>query len=74
MRSESPDGEADLLHAVEQAMRIRMMWEEVCSTHWGRPFDEVKDALTAAAHRWGVPIDATLANRVALDIHAASWE
>lgn len=67
-------GEADVLHVVEQAMRIRMAWEEVCSTHWGRPYGEARDALTAAAHRWGVPIDSSTLTKTALGIHAGSWE
>ncbi|MGW1890636.1 hypothetical protein ACWCP6_10330 [Streptomyces sp. NPDC002004] len=74
MRSEPPDDKTDVLYVVEQAMRIRMVWEKVSSTHWGRPFDEVKDALTATAHQWEVPIDSAFANRAALEIHGGSWE
>ncbi|MFJ9683983.1 hypothetical protein ACIRP2_39225 [Streptomyces sp. NPDC101194] len=65
---------ADVLHVVEQAIRIRMVWEEVSSTHWAGPFDEALEALTAAAHRWGVPLDSSFARRAALGIHAGSWE
>ncbi|MFB6706078.1 hypothetical protein ACFCW6_15365 [Streptomyces sp. NPDC056333] len=68
------DDKTDGVHAVEQAMRIRMVWEEVCTSHWARPFDEVLEALTVAAHRWDVPIDPSFAKRAALEIHAGSWE
>lgn len=48
----------------------------VSLTHWGSPVDEVKDALTAAAGRWGVPIDSASATntKAATVIHAGSWE
>ncbi|OKJ62438.1 hypothetical protein AMK29_19910 [Streptomyces sp. CB02261] len=58
----------------EQAMKIRMVWEETCSTHWGRPSHEVEEALIQAATRWGVPIDSTFTARAAHEIHAGSWE
>jgi hypothetical protein len=57
----------------EQAKRIRMVWEEVSSTHWARPVGEVEEALKEAAARWGVPIDDAFAMRAALEIHAGSW-
>ncbi|WP_344530890.1 hypothetical protein, partial [Streptomyces rectiviolaceus] len=52
---EGESSEADVLRVVEQAMRIRMVWEEVCFTHRGCPFGEVKEALVETAGRWGVP-------------------
>ncbi|MEU6626081.1 hypothetical protein ABZ926_35680 [Streptomyces litmocidini] len=64
----------DVLHVVEQAMRIRMVWEEVSSTHWARPLEEVEEALRQAAARWGVPIDDAFAAKAAFEIHAGSWE
>ncbi|WP_228992662.1 hypothetical protein [Streptomyces sp. DH8] len=64
----------EVLHVVEQAMRIRMVWEEVSSTHWARPLKEVEEALKQAAARWDVPIDDTFAARAALVIYADSWE
>ncbi|MGW5354185.1 hypothetical protein ACWERV_27145 [Streptomyces sp. NPDC004031] len=66
--------EADLLRVVEQAMRYRAVWEEVSTTHWARPFEEAKDALQAAAQRWGVSIDDTTAAKAAWQIHGGSWE
>ncbi|MFF1699985.1 hypothetical protein ACFVXC_41185 [Streptomyces sp. NPDC058257] len=72
MEGDSP--EEDVLRVVEQAMRIQMVWQEVCLTHWGRPFSEVKEALVEAAGRWDVPIDDSFAVRAALEIHAGSWE
>ncbi|MFD9497087.1 hypothetical protein ACFWA1_37080 [Streptomyces sp. NPDC060005] len=66
--------EAELLNMVEQAMRFRAAWGEVCSTHWGRGFDEVLEALTSAAERWSVQLDKSFARRAAMGIHAGSWE
>lgn len=74
MRGKPSDDKTDVLHVVEQAMKIRMVWEEVYTSHWAHPFDEVLKALTAAAHRWDVPIDPSFAKRAALEIHAGSWK
>ncbi|GGV17705.1 hypothetical protein GCM10010275_69080 [Streptomyces litmocidini] len=51
-----------------------MVWEEVSSTHWARPLEEVEEALKQAAARWDVPIDDAFAARAAFEIHAGSWE
>lgn len=64
----------DILLTVEQAMKIRTVWEEVCSTHWGRPYEEVKKALTESADRWEVPIHSDFAAKAALEISCYSWE
>lgn len=66
--------EAETLHVVEQAMRIRMIWEEVSAAHWGRPSQEVKEALSAAASRWAVPIDERVTTLTAVYIAGGSWE
>lgn len=66
--------EVNVLRVEEQAMRIRMVWEEVSTAHWARPFEEVEQAFRQAAARWGVPIDDAFAARAALEIHAGSWE
>lgn len=66
--------EADLLRVVEQAMRYRAVWEEVSTTHWARPFEEVKDALQAVAQHWGVAVDDATVTKAALQIHGGSWE
>ncbi|MFE1416915.1 hypothetical protein ACFW6F_39890 [Streptomyces sp. NPDC058746] len=66
--------EVDILHMVEQAMRLRMVWEEVVMAHWGRPSAEVKAALTAAAGRWGVPIVEQVTTMTAVFISGGSWE
>ncbi|WP_331739504.1 hypothetical protein OG590_38380 (plasmid) [Streptomyces goshikiensis] len=70
----SPQDEAKALHIVEQAMRIRMVWEEVTAAHWGRPSREVKDALTQAANRWAVQLDERAATLTAIYIAGGSWE
>ncbi|MFE9468743.1 hypothetical protein ACFYNW_34955 [Streptomyces virginiae] len=46
-----------LLHVVEQAAKIRMIWEEVATTHCCRPSEDVEAAYTAAASRWNVSLD-----------------
>ncbi|ROQ23624.1 hypothetical protein EDD98_7574 [Streptomyces sp. PanSC19] len=71
---EPRSSKTDVLHVVEQAMRIRMVWEEVSSTHWARPLEEVEEALRQAADRWGVPIDDAFAAKAAFEIHAGSRE
>ncbi|MFD0069396.1 hypothetical protein ACFV99_37075 [Streptomyces sp. NPDC059944] len=65
---------AELLNVVEQAMRFHAVWEEVCSTHWGRRFDEVMEALTSAADRWAVQLDKSVAQSAAMGIQSGSWE
>ncbi|MFE9482832.1 hypothetical protein ACFYNM_30000 [Streptomyces spororaveus] len=53
----SAQDQAGLLHVVEQAAKIRMVWEEVAKTHCCRPSEEVKAAYAAASGRWDVPLD-----------------
>ncbi|MEU8779956.1 hypothetical protein [Streptomyces sp. NPDC048606] len=53
----SERAEADLLHVVEQALRIRGVWEEVATTYCCRPSQEVKAAYQAAASSWNVRLD-----------------
>ncbi|MFB6807966.1 hypothetical protein [Streptomyces sp. NPDC056387] len=53
----SERAEVDLLHVVEQALRIRAVWEEVATTYCCRPPEEVKAAYHAAAGRWNVQLD-----------------
>lgn len=66
---------ADLLHAVEQALRIRGTWEEVATTHCCRPPGEVKAAYEAAANRWNVQLDERTVTLSSLYIGGSSyWE
>ncbi|MEU6213069.1 hypothetical protein ABZ891_24635 [Streptomyces sp. NPDC047023] len=46
-----------LLHLIEEATRIRRVWEEVATTRCCRPAEEVKAAYEAAAERWEVSLD-----------------
>lgn len=59
---------------VEQATRLRMVWEEVVMTHYGRSSEEVKAALVEAAGRWGVPMDEWVTALTAIYISGGSWE
>ncbi|MFE2275446.1 hypothetical protein ACFXB4_40285 [Streptomyces lavendulae] len=71
----SERAEADLLHVVEQALRIRGVWEEVAMTCCCRPSEEVEAEYEAAASRWNVQLDARVVGLSSMWIGgSASWE
>ncbi|MFD9572403.1 hypothetical protein ACFWBI_21425 [Streptomyces sp. NPDC059982] len=60
---------------MEQALRIRGVWEEVATAHCCRPPEEVKAAYGAAAERWNVQLDERAVTLSSLYIGASSyWE
>ncbi|MFI1286789.1 hypothetical protein ACH4U5_39620 [Streptomyces sp. NPDC020858] len=63
-----------LLHLVEEAARIRMVWEEVATTHCCQSAEEVKTAYTEAAVRWDAQVDEQTATRSSIYISGCYWE
>ncbi|GAA2653699.1 hypothetical protein GCM10010425_79560 [Streptomyces spororaveus] len=63
-----------LQHLVEEAARIRMVWEEVATTHCCRPSEEVEAAYAEAATRWDVQVDERTATRSSIYISGCYWE
>ncbi|MFD7917288.1 hypothetical protein ACFV30_42570 [Streptomyces sp. NPDC059752] len=63
-----------LLHLVEEAARIRMVWEEVATTHCCRPSEEVKTAYAEAADRWDVQLNEHTASLSSVYISGCDWE
>ncbi|MFD4914724.1 hypothetical protein ACFWNR_16025 [Streptomyces virginiae] len=64
-----------LLHLVEEAARIRMVWEEeVATTHCCQPSEEVEAAYVEAAARWDVQVDERTATRSSTYISGCDWE
>ncbi|MFE5523019.1 hypothetical protein ACFQ9Q_35700 [Streptomyces virginiae] len=63
-----------LLHLVEEAARIRMVWEEVATTHCCQPSEEVKTAYTEAADRWNVQLNEHTVRLSSAYISGCDWE
>ncbi|MCX5309205.1 hypothetical protein OG304_38245 [Streptomyces sp. NBC_00160] len=63
-----------LLHLAEEAARIRMVWEEVATTHCCRPAEEVEAAYAEAAARWDIQVDERTAARSSIYISGCYWE
>ncbi|KOU22538.1 hypothetical protein ADK51_19885 [Streptomyces sp. WM6368] len=64
-----------LLHLIEEATRIRRVWEEVATTQCCRPPEEVEAAYKAAAERWDVRLDERTVTLSSMWIgRSAYWE
>ncbi|WP_406345838.1 hypothetical protein OH787_40255 [Streptomyces sp. NBC_01547] len=63
-----------LLHLLEEAARIRMVWEEVATTRCCQPSEEVEAAYAEAAARWDIQIDERTATRSSIYISGCYWD